>query len=197
MTTKHATQGGINYAGHVTVKVMSGHKVITEYSSHNEGLPALMNGICNIFTGKGTADSIRPGYIAAYTLAEDEGISAPATDTPWETLVGEDSLLSVASAYRSLDILGEPQYATANNAAAITYTAKIPYSSLTATKIHVLALLPADIKVGDTDIDKRALACYRLANSSKWLPVYCSRAESDSMLMVEWKMTFSDYGGNS
>lgn len=198
MMTKQAVGGSIGYQGHVTVKVMNGHRIITEYSQHNEGLPYLMNGLCNLFAGVGRAESIRPGYIAAYSLAEDEGTSAPATDTPWLDLVTEKdnkaAQLTVASSYCILDLAAE-QTASSSTGATITYTAKIPYSLITAGKIHMLALLPSDINAGEPNIEQKALACYRLANSSRWLPVYCSRAEADSMLLVEWQMNFSDYGG--
>lgn len=201
MTNKQTARGGINYTGQVKVKVLNGHKIITEYSYHNEGLPYLMTGLCKLFEGTGSIASIRPGYVAAYTLAEDEGNGAPAITTPWEQLITPDETgkvpqLSIASSYCLLDIV-KIEEATSTTGAAITYTAKIPYSLITMGKIHMLALLPYDIRPGDEDIEQRALACYRLASGTKWLPVHCSGNEADSMLLIEWRLNFSDFGGTT
>ena len=196
--TKHTAKGGITYAGQVTLKVLKGRKVISEYSQHNEGLPYLMTGLCKLFEGTRSAASIRPGYVAAYTLADDEGTSAPATDTAWSELITDtetkSAQLTVASSYCLLD-LARVEEAAGDAGATVTYTAKIPYSLITAGKIHMLALLPQDINSGDTNIDHKALACFRLANGTRWLPVYCSGNDADSMLLVEWRLNFSDFGG--
>ena len=197
---KHTAKGGIIYAGQVTVKVINGHKVTYAYSQHNEGLPYLMTGLCRFFEGTQEAASVKPGYIAAYTLLDDEGTTAPSTDTSWAELItasdSKPAQLSIASSYCLLESTLVKE-ASSTEGAAITYTAKIPYSLITAGKIHVLALLPQDIAPSEENIEQRALACYRLANGTRWLPVYCSGNDTDSMLLVEWRLNFSDFGGNS
>lgn len=199
MINNKTAKGGIGYFGEVTVKVLNGHKIISTYSNHNEGLPYLMTKLCRLFEGTASIASIRPCYIAAYTLAEDEGAYAPAVNATWSELItptqDKPALLTVASSYCLLD-LTLTEEATDTTGASVLYTARIPYSLITAGKIHMLALLPQDINPGDPDIEQKALACYRLANGTRWLPVHCSGNEVDSMLLIEWRLNFSDYGGN-
>jgi hypothetical protein len=197
MTDQYIARGGIGYTGQVSLKVLNGHKVITEYNQHNEGLPSLMNGICKLLEGTAKASSIRPGYIAAYTLVDGESSEAPDPAIAWETLIyGEDgkpAQLELASGYCSLDLI-KIEEAPASSAAAVTYSARIPYSLITSGKIYVLALLPQDLTNRDYAAE-RALACFRLANKTKWLPIICSGNDSESVLLVEWRLNFSDFGG--
>lgn len=174
-------RGNLGYRGKVTIKTKRRGKFHAVHTSHNNGLPNLFIGLCNVLSGKASLEQVRPARVAVYSFND----SIPFTNDSWEVL---KTKLSAASPL--MPLTPEVLYDSNTQTAKSVFQSQIPFGYITSEEVYVVALFP--INTQDADSLDEALAFYRIASSTGWQAVKIDRSSIDSSFIVEWQMDFQN-----
>ena len=198
MNTSIPLQGNsVGYRGIINIKTKRAGRVLASTTYHNEGLPPLFKGICNLLTGETDLAALQPQYLCLYTLTN---INRTSPTLDWDTVcVIKDSdnssnpNLVRATSFMALD----SKFVTETSAGTkAIFQVDIPYTYIS-SDVYMMALLPAgavqDINDG-LAAEKKALACYRFSGSSTtgWVPLKIDPSNYDCSLAIEWQMEFTN-----
>ena len=185
MINTNNNRGNLGYHGKVTIKTKRGSKFYAVHTSHNNGLPNLFIGLCNVLSGKASLEQIRPARVAVYGFNNDTSI--PSTNDSWEVL---KTKLSAASPLMPLTPEVLYEYDSNTPTAKSVFQSQIPFGYITSEEVYVVALFP--INTQDADSLDEALAFYRITSNTGWQAVQIDRSSIDSSFVVEWQMDFQN-----
>jgi hypothetical protein len=182
MINTNNNRGNLGYRGKVTIKTKRRGKFYAVHASHNNGLPNLFIGLCNVLSGKANLEQVRPARVAVYSFKSS---TLPSINTSWDELKTQ---LSAASPLMLLN--PEVLYDSNTQTAKSVFQSQIPFGYITSEEVYVVALFPINTQNADS-LDE-ALAFYRIASNTGWQAVKIDRSSIDSSFVVEWQMDFQN-----
>lgn len=184
MINTNNNRGNLGYRGKVIIKTKRGGKFYAVHTSHNNGLPNLFIGLCNVLSGKANLEQVRPARVAVYSFKSGP---LPSINTSWEGL--KDQLIAASPL---MPLTTEVSYDSSTQTAKSIFQSQIPFGYITSDTVYIVALFPINTNTQNNDYLNEALAFYRIASDIDWQAVNIDRSSIDSSFVVEWQMDFQN-----
>lgn len=199
----YINRGSYGYRGQVTAKLLDrNNRVLCSHRSHNGGTKEFFKNLNSVLSGKLSVDNIQPRFLVLYKVHNPGDTSFKST---WEEIIkpvasnsgtGSDtkSELPIVAATQLLPL---DSWLLTENSSANSSTKlqiKIPFTYITEDEVYIFALYPAS--VGNLrsveGLESKAIAYYKLVDSSDWKPFSIDKTARLNSLAIEWDLTFFD-----
>lgn len=182
---------GLNYSGQLVVKILSGNKVISTQTYHNNGRETLFKFLCNALAGN-YIERQRPCQIKLFSYSSALKTNSTPSDFNWETAFEDESAPTGITPFRDYDIVPVISKTQLDNYATYktTYHFRIPFTLISGTTIHMAGLYPKN-----TIYDKNASAYYLFTNDdgTEWQPIEITDNAGNFSLVIDWILTFHNF----
>lgn len=182
---------GINYSGQVVVKILSGNKVISKHTYHNNGRETLYKFLCNALAGN-YIERQRPCCIKLFKYASAFGENNKPSNFIWDEAFDNTDAPKSITPFKDYDVVPVisrielDDYATYKT----TYHFRIPFTLISDKVIHMIGLYPKN-----TINDKNASAYYLFTNDdgTEWQPIEIADNAGNFSIVIDWILTFHTF----